>query len=245
VILFVSDYSKQRSSPKSHSPDPLRIAFQIPSRDTPLGRREALTWRAVAVGERVLAGILIALLLPALTVFAAIIVVLSRRSPLVAHCRVGQNGQTLWVLKLRTMWDDTTPQGSVFVEKLPLSVSQNFALKSHKDPRVKSSFAAACRRHSVDELPQLWHVLRGEMALIGPRPLTWGEIHRYYGSTMSEFLAQKPGISGLWQVRGRSRLTYHQRRRLDFFMIRQWSLYLYLRILLATVPAVLTGRNAW
>jgi exopolysaccharide production protein ExoY len=205
---------------------------------------EALTWRIIAIGERILAGILILLLLPALVMVAAITVVLSRRSPFVAHCRVGQSGQTIWVLKLRTMWDGTVLQRLAFIEKLPLDVPQDF-IKIPKDPRVKSRFAAICRRYSVDELPQLWHVIRGEMALIGPRPLTWGEIHRYYDSAVGELLAKKPGITGLWQVRGRSRLTYRQRRRLDLFMIRQWSLRLYLKIFFATIPTVLIGRNAW
>jgi exopolysaccharide production protein ExoY len=185
------------------------------------------------------------LLLPALAMIAAITVVLSRRSPFVAHCRVGQSGQTIWVLKLRTMWDGTALRRLTLVEKLPLDVPQDFIPKIPKDPRVKSRFAAVCRRYSVDELPQLWHVIRGEMALIGPRPLTWAEIHQYYNSATREFLAKKPGITGLWQVRGRSRLTYRQRRRLDLFMIRQWSLRLYLKIFFATIPTVLIGRNAW
>ncbi|MBV9036322.1 MAG: sugar transferase [Acidobacteriaceae bacterium] len=243
--MFVSDYSKHLASAENHSPDPLRIERQGSSRDTALFPAETLTWRIVAMGERIFAGVLLLLLSPALAIIAAVTVALSRRCPFVAHCRVGQSGKTVWVLKLRTMWDGTASSRPALVEKLPLDVPQNLVPKIAKDPRVKSRFAATCRRYSVDELPQLWHVIRGEMALIGPRPLTWSEIHRYYGSAADEFLAQRPGISGLWQVRGRSRLTYRQRRRLDLFMIRQWSLRLYLRILFATVPAVLVGRNAW
>jgi exopolysaccharide production protein ExoY len=239
--LFVSEYSKRFPSAENHSPDPLRITL----RDASFSRRETLTWRVVAIGERILASALMLLLLPALAAIAAITAALSRRSPFVAHCRVGQSGQTIWVLKLRTMWDGTASQRPALVERLPPGATQDFIPKTPKDPRVKSQFAAACRRYSVDELPQLWHVIRGEMALIGPRPLTWEEIHRYYDSAQAEFLAKKPGISGLWQVRGRSRLTYRQRRRLDLFMIRQWSLRLYLKILFDTIPAVLIGRNAW
>jgi exopolysaccharide production protein ExoY len=243
--LFVSDHSKHLPSTENHSPDRLRIELQIPNSNASLSQAEALNWRVVAISERILAGILMLLLLPALAIIAVITVALSRRSPFVAHCRVGQRGQTIWVLKLRTMWDGTASQRPALVEKLPPNAPQDFSPKIPRDPRVKSQFAAACRRYSVDELPQLWHVIRGEMALIGPRPLTWGEIQRYYGSATGEFLAKKPGISGLWQVRGRSRLTYRQRRRLDLFMIRQWSLRLYLKILFATIPTVLFGRNAW
>jgi exopolysaccharide production protein ExoY len=243
--LLVSDYSKHLPSAENHFPDPLPSELQAASREASFCQAETLTWRVVAAGERVFAGILILLLLPALAIVAAIIVALSRRSPFVAHCRVGQSGRTIWVLKLRTMWDGTVSQRPVLIEKLPRDAPQDFIAKVPNDPRVKSQFAAACRRYSVDELPQLWHVIRGEMALIGPRPLTWGEIHRYYDSAAGEFLTKKPGISGLWQVRGRNRLTYRQRRRLDLFMIRQWSLRLYFRILLATIPAVLVGKNAW
>jgi exopolysaccharide production protein ExoY len=206
---------------------------------------EGFIWPFVAFSERLAACILLSLLFPVLIVACTIIVILSRRSPLVAHCRVGQNGRPIWVLKLRTMWDGKPLRRTGLVEKLPVNTCGSLIFKTRKDLRVKSRFAAACRRYSLDEVPQLWHVIRGEMALIGPRPLTWNEIHCYYASAADEFLARKPGLSGLWQVRGRSRLTYGQRRRLDLFMIRQWSLRLYFKILFDTIPTVLTGRNAW
>lgn len=109
---------------------------------------------------------------------------------------------------------------------------------------MTSPFAAFCRRYSLDELPQLWHVLRGEMALIGPRPLTLRELDIYYGSDAECVLSVRPGLSGLWQVRGRSRLPYPHRRRLDLFLVRNWSLGLYLKILLLTLPRVLAGKDA-
>jgi exopolysaccharide production protein ExoY len=117
--------------------------------------------------------------------------------------------------------------------------------KSEKDSRVTSRFAAFCRRYSIDELPQLYQVVTGQMSLIGPRPLTKLELDLYYGRNAAELLTRRPGISGLWQVSGRSRLSYRQRRRLDLFLVRKWSPGLYLQTLLATIPTVLTGRNAW
>jgi lipopolysaccharide/colanic/teichoic acid biosynthesis glycosyltransferase len=117
--------------------------------------------------------------------------------------------------------------------------------KHSSDPRVTSRFAAFCRRYSIDELPQLWHVIRGDMALIGPRPLTSEEIVTFYGPDADRLLLVRPGLTGLWQVNGRSRLTLEERRRLDLFMLENWSLRLYLEILQATVPCVLSGRNAW
>jgi lipopolysaccharide/colanic/teichoic acid biosynthesis glycosyltransferase len=171
--------------------------------------------------------------------------ILSRRSPLITHRRVGHGGRDIWVLKLRTMWPSAKRacRFSPFIE--PVSSEPAADVKSELDPRVTSRFAAFCRRHSIDEYPQLWQVIRGEMTLVGPRPLTAEEIETYYGDKAIEFLSVKPGLTGLWQVRGRSRLKHAQRTRLDLFMIRRWSLPLYLMILAATVPSVLTGKDAW
>jgi lipopolysaccharide/colanic/teichoic acid biosynthesis glycosyltransferase len=143
------------------------------------------------------------------------------------------------------MWDgsDSRLRKHVFVERV--SRESDLQLKRSTDPRVTSRFALLCRKYSIDELPQLWHVVRGEMALIGPRPLTTQEIVTFYGSDADRLLLVRPGLSGLWQVNGRSRLTLQERRRLDLFMLENWSLKLYLQILQATVPCVLSGRNAW
>jgi lipopolysaccharide/colanic/teichoic acid biosynthesis glycosyltransferase len=110
---------------------------------------------------------------------------------------------------------------------------------------VTHAFAAFCRRHSIDELPQLWHVLRGEMSLVGPRPLTRREIQANYAGCADEILEVNPGITGLWQVSGRSRLSYAERREMDLRLVRERSGKLYAKILAKTLAAVLTGRNAW
>ena len=118
--------------------------------------------------------------------------------------------------------------------------------KSSADSRVTSRFARFCRRFSIDELPQLINVLRGEMSLVAPRPLTRGELIKYYGRDAAEVLLIKPGITGLWQVAGRSRLSYGERRELDLFLVRnRGSLKLYVTILLRTIPAVLKGQDGW
>ena len=83
------------------------------------------------------------------------------------------------------------------------------------------------------------------MALIGPRPLTSEELLRFYRSDAPRLLVVRPGLSGLWQVNGRSKLTLEERHRLDIFMLENWSLKLYMQILQATVPCVLSGRDAW
>jgi exopolysaccharide production protein ExoY len=204
----------------------------------------AAIWRAVRIGERLIAGALLVLTLPILTLASIILVAISRQSPLVAHERVGHCGRAIWVLKLRTMWKGSSGNRSIFVHRLSACEAPLLAPKI-KNALVTSRFAAFCRRYSLDELPQLWHVVRGDMALVGPRPLTRQELDTYYGSDTARVVSAKPGISGLWQISGRSQLTYPQRRRLDLFLVRKWSISLYLKILLVTLPRVLAGKDAW
>lgn len=208
--------------------------------------KRAVAWSAVMFGERVLASLLLIALLPFLVLAGAMVVLLSRKCPLVAHARVGRNGKEIWVLKLRTMWSGAEVQrGSVrrIVEHLRREPVRE--AKKNGDPRITSTFAAFCRRYSIDELPQLWNVVRGELALVGPRPLTADELIEHYGAAAGEVLRVKPGLTGLWQIRGRSRLSYPHRRRLDLFLVRNWSFRLYAGILFATIPNVVTGRDAW
>lgn len=181
---------------------------------------------------------------PFLAAIAVTIFFLSGLAPLVAHRRLGRDGRPFWMLKFRTMWsDERSRRAYAFIEQLRGETVPE--IKTSSDPRVTSRFAAFCRRHSIDELPQLWHVARGEMSLVGPRPMTPSEWTKYYGESAAEVLRLKPGLSGLWQTRGRNRLTYRQRRRLDIFLARHYCLLLYLRILGQTVPRVFAGRDAW
>jgi exopolysaccharide production protein ExoY len=200
-------------------------------------------WKAIEIGERVTAVVLLAVVSPILAFAALTIAFLSGRSPFIAHRRVGLRGKTLWVIKLRTMWRNGDSRGALWVERISPRLKPS--APSFKGNLVSGRFAAFCRRYSIDELPQLWHVARGEMALIGPRPITQSELDEFYGLESAIVLSSKPGLSGLWQVSGRSRLRYPQRRRLDVFMVRNWSFRLYFRILLRTIPSVLGGRDAW
>ena len=173
------------------------------------------------------------------------IVARSGKSPLVAHRRVGRYGVSLWVFKLRTMWpaDAAFQVPSEFIERL--AETDVPEVKAGSDPRVTSRFAAFLRKFSIDELPQLIHVFRGEMSLVGPRPLTQAELVKYYSDCAIEIVQIQPGLTGLWQVRGRNRLTYRQRRRLDLFLVRRFGWLLYLKVLLCTPARVFTGRDAW
>jgi len=199
--------------------------------------------------ERAIAATALAAAAPVLIGVLAAVRALSGRSPLIAHKRIGLGGEPFWMFKVRTMWGARSNGGAgdssnAWIEYLeqpwvPIE-------KQTPDPRVTIRFAAWCRRYSLDELPQLLHVLRGQMRLVGPRPLTREELDGYYGPQASaEVLSVRPGITGLWQVIGRNKLTYPQRRRLDLFFVRKASLALWTRILLRTPGRVLGGHNAW
>jgi lipopolysaccharide/colanic/teichoic acid biosynthesis glycosyltransferase len=197
-------------------------------------------------GERLTAAALLVLLAPVLVASALVVACLSRRSPLIAHRRVGWRGADLWMIKLRSMWgcqDSQSPPGFRWIERVdgPSAPPSKHA----GDPRVPNAFARFLRRHSLDEIPQLWHVIRGEMSLVGPRPLTAAELRDFYGADAAEILQVKPGIAGLWQVSGRNRLGYAERRKLDLALVRRRSPRLYVEILLRTIPAVWTGANSW
>ena len=196
-------------------------------------RTVSLPLRTIYMFEPVAAAAALVLLLPVLIVVATAITALARRSPLIRHTRVGWRGETLAMLKFRTMWGACE------------SVDCDPTVKLADDPRITSRFAAWCRRTSIDELPQLFHVVRGQMSFVGPRPITRLEIDKFYGDCAEELLSLRPGLTGLWQLMGRSRLSYAARRELDLLLVRRASAGLYFSILLKTVPRVLTGTGAY
>jgi lipopolysaccharide/colanic/teichoic acid biosynthesis glycosyltransferase len=207
-------------------------------------RAVSVTIHALYALEPVAAALCLICLSPVLVISALAIYAASGASPLVAHRRVGRYGTTLWVYKFRSMWPrgGYTRRSASFIEKI---ADEQPKPKLGPDPRVTSGFASFCRRHSIDELPQLALVAAGRMSLVGPRPITRFELRQYYDSDAVEVLSVKPGLTGLWQVRGRSRLTYRQRKRLDLFLVRRFSAALYFRILVLTIPDVLFARDAW
>jgi lipopolysaccharide/colanic/teichoic acid biosynthesis glycosyltransferase len=173
---------------------------------------------------------------------ALAVAILSRRSPLVSHKRVGWRGAPLPMLKFRTMWKAGEPScGPLVIEDVSDSVPTS---KDAGDPRVTSRFAAFCRRFSLDELPQLYHVARGEMSFVGPRPITLAELETYYGDCADEVVSLRPGLTGLWQIGGRSHLSYEERTQLDLMLVRKFSPDVYFSILLRSIPKVLTGSGA-
>jgi exopolysaccharide production protein ExoY len=193
--------------------------------------------------ERTFGLLLLVISIPLLIVSSIAIALLSRRSPLVAHLRIGEHNRPFWMLKLRSMWERNAPSQFGWIEFVVADPVND--LKGPADPRVTSRFAAFCRRHSIDELPQFWHVVRGEMSLVGPRPLTRSEIDRHYGAHAAELVSVKPGLTGLWQVCGRSKIGFPQRAVLDLRLVREMTPRMYLAILLRTVSTLVGGQGAW
>ncbi len=213
----------------------------------PVPARADPVWQILHLCERGAAAALLLLLSPLLLILGAALAALSGRPPLIAHRRVGQCYSELWVLKFRTMWD--SPAAVRFTSSLfaieYIDDPDGPELKGPRDPRVRNRFASFCRRHSLDELPQLFHVLSGTMSFVGPRPATAKELDQIYGDHAYEIVQAKPGLAGLWQVSGRNRLSLAERRLLDLESIRNRSLRQYLWILMKTVPEVLLGGNSW
>ncbi|MCC7427713.1 MAG: sugar transferase [Alphaproteobacteria bacterium] len=163
--------------------------------------------------------------------------------PLFAHRRIGQGGRPFRCWKIRTMAPDAERRLAALLAADPAARAEwRRDQKLRRDPRV-TPLGAFLRRTSIDELPQLWNVLRGEMSLVGPRPITAEEAPRY-GSAIEHYLAVRPGLTGLWQVSGRSDANYESRISLDTRYVTEWSLLCDLRILARTPIVLLTGRGA-
>jgi lipopolysaccharide/colanic/teichoic acid biosynthesis glycosyltransferase len=183
--------------------------------------------RAVDV---VLAAICLVALLP-LFVCIAIAIVLDSPGSVIFRLRVaGRGGRAFDQCKFRTMVKDAREKAHPF---------ETFAA----DPRI-TRVGRFLRRWSLDELPQLWNVLRGEMSLVGPRPVFVEVANRYAGRDLRR-LEMRPGITGLAQVRGRNLISWNDRIELDLAYIGHYSPWLDLRILLATIPVVLTGQGIY
>ena len=161
-----------------------------------------------------------------------------------AHQRVGRGGKLFGCLKFRSMVVDSQARLEALLASDPAARAEWEATRKLKnDPRI-TRIGRFLRSTSLDELPQLINVLRGEMSLVGPRPVQEAEIDRYYGASAAHYMAVRPGITGLWQVSGRSETSYESRVALDVSYVSRPSMLADLSILLRTPVAVLSRRGA-
>lgn len=190
-------------------------------------------------------------------VFIAIALIVKIRDPqgpiFYRHYRLSRNGAPVYVVKFRTMlWRYCDGPGRPFktaeetftaMGREDLIPEFQLAQKVANDPRV-SRFGRFLRRTSLDELPQLFNVFAGSMSLVGPRPIIQAELH-HYGDRGAIFLALKPGMTGLWQISGRSDISYEDRVKLDIYYVEHWGLFLDIKILFKTALTFLRGKGAY
>ncbi|HEV2864183.1 MAG TPA: sugar transferase [Pyrinomonadaceae bacterium] len=216
--------------------------------------REPLSQSARVVkraSDVVIASLALILLAPVWLLVALLIKLDSRGPVLYAQERVGMDGRVFLFLKFRTMLTGADDHAHREYQRRYIAGSPDTNLgdqqkpvyKLHADPRI-TRVGRVLRRLSIDELPQLLNVLRGEMSVVGPRPPIPYEVAAYEPWHRRR-LDMKPGLTGLWQVSGRNRLSFEEMVRLDLFYIENWSLWLDLKIILRTLPVMLRGDDAY
>jgi lipopolysaccharide/colanic/teichoic acid biosynthesis glycosyltransferase len=190
------------------------------------------------------AGALLLLALPVFLVIAAL-VKMDGGKAFYAHERVGRGGRLFGCLKFRSMVVDSDRRLAALLASDPQARAEWEATRKLKnDPRV-TAIGRFLRASSLDELPQLLNVLKGEMSLVGPRPVQASELAAFYGAAAQHYMAVRPGITGPWQVSGRSDTSYAQRVALDVAYVAHPSILADVKILLRTPVAVLARRGAY
>jgi len=210
---------------------PLLTFTRIPTNVTALAVKRGL--------DIVLSTVLLVLLAPVMALIALLIRFDSRGPALFRQVRCGVNGRRFMLRKFRTMFEDAEERKESVRH---LNVMDGPAFKAKDDPRI-TRIGSFLRKFSLDELPQLWNVLKGEMSLVGPRPPIPEEVARYQ-RWQKRRLSMRPGLTCIWQISGRSKLDFETWMKLDLDYIDTWSMKLDFLILLKTIPAVISGRGA-
>lgn len=187
----------------------------------------------------ILGGIALIITSPIVLITSIAIKLTSPGPLLFTHMRLGKGQKPIRIYKFRTMYID----GDRILEEKGLMEEFKRDFKLKDDPRI-TPVGRFIRKFSIDELPQLFNVLKGEISLVGPRPIVEGEIPKY-GPWEASLFSITPGLTGLWQVSGRSDLGYDERVKLDIYYIENWSLWLDLRIIIQTIPALLFSRGSY
>jgi exopolysaccharide biosynthesis polyprenyl glycosylphosphotransferase len=202
--------------------------------------RPSFTRLVKTATERLLAALALLAFLPLLIAIVVAIRIDTRGGSLFRQTRVGRDGRPFTMYKFRTMATDAETRRDSLAD---VNESDGLLFKIRQDPRI-TRVGAVLRRYSLDELPQLLNVVRGQMSLVGPRPALPQEVERY-GIDPQHRLVVRPGLTGLWQVSGRSDLSWEESVRLDLHYVDNWSLAMDVQIVLRTVRAVLSHRGAY
>jgi Undecaprenyl-phosphate galactose phosphotransferase WbaP len=210
--------------------------------------RNGLLLRTLQGGKRfvdvVVAALTLLATLPLLVVIAVSIKLTSKGPVLFGHTRIGRYGKPFRAWKFRTMYRGADEILRAHLDNDAAARAEwDNSQKLRNDPRV-TAVGRLLRSTSLDELPQTWNVLVGDMSIVGPRPIVGEEVRRY-GDALRHYVTVKPGITGLWQVSGRNDVSYHQRVQLDQFYIRHWSPWLDIHILARTVVVLIKRKGAY
>ena len=194
----------------------------------------------------VFASFAIIISLPLMIPIAMIIKLTDRGPVFFGHERVGFRGKKFKVLKFRSMYPDADKRLKDILENDPIAREEwerTFKLKN--DPRI-TPIGKFLRKTSLDELPQFFNVLKGDMSVVGPRPVVEEELKKYYKDKAKLYMSVKPGITGYWQVEGRSDVkNYEERVKMDEWYIKNQSFWLDIKIVLKTIKVMLTGKGAY
>ncbi len=188
--------------------------------------------------------LLLPFLIPVLLVVSALVMMSSPGQVFYSHRRIRRNGEFFSMWKFRTMCQNSAEVLEQYLSAHPEARAE--WSKSHKlksDPRI-TAVGLFLRRYSLDELPQMWNVFTGQMSLVGPRPIVAAEVEKY-GDCFGCYCRVKPGLTGLWQVSGRSTLSYDERVALDCEYVERWSLRRDFVILLKTFLSVANQNGAF
>ena len=240
-ILFVPDLMMLPLGHVGVEPFYTEKVFMLSIRNNLARRRNRLAKRIFDLVATICCGLLI---LPILLVLAVLVGIDNRGRIIFAHRRVGRNGKLFPCYKFQSMVSDAQERLEEYLAQNPEARKEwEGSFKLTNDPRV-TKLGAFLRKTSLDELPQLWNVLMGDMSLVGPRPIVTKEIERY-GDYIREYYMVPPGITGMWQVNGRSDTTYEERVAMDTWYVRNWSVWIDLVYLFKTVKTVFTGKGAY
>ena len=180
------------------------------------------------------------ILFPFLVVIAIAIKIDSKGPVLFRHKRIGKGGKTIYIYKYRTMLPNAEDMINEFNDEQLKEFKENYKLK--KDPRI-TRVGRFLRKTSIDELPQLLNILKGELSLVGPRPVVQEELERY-GKNADKFLSVMPGLTGYWQANGRSLTTYEQRMKMELYYVENCTLLLDIKIFFKTIFIVFKKEGA-
>lgn len=181
-----------------------------------------------------------------LLLILAVLVKSTSRGPLIyRHKRLGRGGRHFFCYKFRTMHADADKRLTELLKNSPEAKEEwEKTYKLKNDPRI-TPFGNFLRRTSLDEFPQFLNVLKGDLSVVGPRPIVEEEASKFYGKNALEILSIRPGLTGLWQVSGRSNTSYNERISMDLTYLKTRSLGLDLKLIAQTIPAMISSKGAY